>query len=368
VGYQFQIHPYQGMLQQGVVEWNSPSNIALVKYWGKYPEQLPRNASLSFALNKSLTTTTVSYYVSGNITKPEVRFLFEGKENTIFASRVTGYLEKIKPYLPFLGHCNLKIDSRNTFPHSSGIASSASSMSALALCLCVIEHNLTGSGVSSPVFFERASFLSRLGSGSASRSVYGGYSVWGHSPLANNSSNEYAVPLQRNIHPLFSELHDAILLVSKSGKKVSSTAGHQLMEGHPFASARYTQADANLTGMVHSMESGDWELFSTITENEALTLHSMMLSSTPSFILLRPESLSIIEKIKYFREQNNLPVCFTIDAGPNIHLIYPAEVKMQVQDFINSELVYFCQEKLWIDDGMGNGPELIQNNKNENKN
>ena len=121
----------------GSTNWMSPSNIALIKYWGKKDLQTPINPSLSFTLKQCYTETSVSYKPSKSGFKYE--FLFEGKSKPHFKKKLDKYFERIIPYLPFLNQLSIKIDSKNTFPHSSGIASSASAFSALSLCLIILR-------------------------------------------------------------------------------------------------------------------------------------------------------------------------------------------------------------------------------------
>lgn len=350
--------PVQVENGQGKFSWKSPSNIALIKYWGKHGVQLPKNPSLSFTLRKSLTETTIEYKINPDF-KLTIDFSFEGQKKEAFAKKIISFLNSVKIYYPFLNNCHLKIESSNTFPHSSGIASSASSMSALALGLTSIEAEISNNTISDNDFFRKASFISRLGSGSASRSVYGGYNVWGYDKSFPGSSDDYAIPVNDIIHADFRNLADAILIAGKSKKSVSSTAGHQLMKGHPYAESRFKQARENIANLKTALQEGNWPSFIEIVENEALSLHAMMLTSSFSYLLLKPQSVSIIENIKVFREQNNIPVCFTIDAGPNIHMIYPAEFGQEVKQFINNKLLEFCEESMWIDDMIGEGPELI---------
>jgi len=96
-----------------------------------------------------------------------------------------------------------------------------------------------------------------------------------------------------------------------------------------------------------------------IVENEALSLHAMMMTSNPSFLLLKPNSLELINRIRRFREKTQIPVCLTIDAGPNIHLLYFQENEMDVKAFIERELIAFCETGKWIDDQIGSGPERL---------
>ena len=153
---------------EGQVAWRGPSNIALVKYWGKHGRQLPSNPSISLTLSQAYSQTQVAYQYQDSRSAPSVVFTFEGKPQAAFEEKIKKYLSSIQDVFPIVSHLNLKIDSHNTFPHSSGIASSASSMSALAMCLAEIKQSLLGQA---QMNLGQASELSRLGSGSASRSI-----------------------------------------------------------------------------------------------------------------------------------------------------------------------------------------------------
>ncbi len=345
---------------QGETAWRAPSNIALVKYWGKYGNQLPKNASISFTLNNACTETSVKYIAKESDDKNiELKFLFEGKENPKFAEKIQKFLESIVPHFPFLPHFTFEINSTNSFPHSTGIASSASSMAALALCLTQIENDLDG-GMFPLQFFEKASMIARLGSGSACRSIFPYLAVWGKHPSIPLSSNEYAVPFHDTVHPVFKTFKDAILIVSSEEKSVSSRAGHALMEGNPFSESRYKQAENNLNNLVGCLKEGNVEKFGEIVENEALTLHALMMCSTPSYMLILPNTLKIIDLIKTYREEKSVPLYYTLDAGPNVHLLYPAENAADVETFIQQTLLAYCEQGKVIYDEVGKGPTKLK--------
>lgn len=344
--------------QAGKVSWESPSNIALVKYWGKYGDQLPQNPSLSFTLKHSKTITSIDYWQScGN--QPKLEFYFEGKRNEKFEQKISRYIEKISAYMPFVRQLQLKIDSANTFPHSAGIASSASSFSALALCLCSMERNLFGTPSADDEFYQKASFLARLGSGSACRSTYGKLALWGKTDSVISSSNEVAIPIDNGISPVFKSYHDAILIIDSGRKEVSSTGGHALMQKHRYSQSRYNQAQENLKSILAHMQSGDEAGFAQVVENEAMSLHALMMSSVPSVMLLKPNTLLAIERLKEFRLKENISFTFTLDAGPNIHILYPESVREQMVRFIESNLLNLCENGRWIDDEISAGPTPI---------
>ncbi|HOU47198.1 MAG TPA: hypothetical protein PLL99_05300, partial [Chitinophagales bacterium] len=254
---------------------------------------------------------------------------------------------------------SLEINSSNSFPHSTGIASSASSMAALALCLTSIENELDG-GMYPALFFEKASMIARLGSGSACRSVYPYLAAWGKHSAIPFSSNEHAVPAFEGVHPVFKTFKDAILIVSADEKAVSSRAGHALMEGNPFAESRYQQAANHQSALVAAMQSGDIPAFGEIIENEALTLHALMMCSTPLYMLMLPNTLKIIDLIKTYRAENNVPLYYTLDAGPNVHLLYPEENAEEVELFIGKMLLPHCEQQRVIFDKVGSGPVRLK--------
>lgn len=336
--------------------WSSPSNIALVKYWGKYPVQIPANPSVSFTLSKSLSKLSIIAEPS-NKGEVSVDFYFENELNAKFQAKIEKFLVTQTERFPWLKKFHLIMHSENTFPHSSGIASSASSMSALNLAMLSLDQQITGHVQGTEDFFKEASDLSRQASGSAARSVYPMLATWGEIDHVQDSSNLYAHPLSKeDVAPVFHNFCDSIIIVDAGEKSVSSRAGHALMETHPFAQERYKRARFNLSRLLVAMKSGDMNTFIEVVEEEALMLHSMMMTSIPSYILLKPDSLLLIEKIKEFRNVQKIPVCFTIDAGPNIHLLYPAEHKTAVQSWLAADFSHF---KI-IHDEVGNGPELLK--------
>lgn len=340
---------------KGEVSWQSPSNIALVKYWGKYGRQLPSNPSVSFTLKNAHTKMRMKYK-EGN---GQVVLFFEEKRNEAFEARIAKFIASIKDVYPFLQNIDLEIHSSNSFPHSAGIASSASAMSALCLCLCSIEKNHFLGLKKQEDFLKKASYLSRLASGSACRSVYPKLGQWGYHSEIESSTDLFAIDVSHSVDPIFHSFKNSILIASAKEKSVSSSAGHQLMENNPFAEVRFKQANRNLKDLMHAMKLGDLDEFIRIVEEEALTLHALMMTSNPSYILMKANSLILIEKVRAFREETKLPLCFTLDAGPNLHLLYPASIQQEVQAFIQAELKSFCENGMIIEDEVGEGASLI---------
>ncbi|MDO6738388.1 diphosphomevalonate decarboxylase [Wenyingzhuangia sp. 2_MG-2023] len=345
--------------ESGQVTWQTPSNIALVKYWGKREPQLPENTSISFTLSNCCTTTTLQYKKRENKQDGfDFDVIFEGKKNEAFKPKIETFFKRIEVYVPFLKDYYFTIESSNSFPHSSGIASSASGMSAIAMCLMSLEKELTPD-LTEEFFYQKASFLARLGSGSACRSVKGEMVVWGEHPEIKGSSDLYGVEFLDEVAPVFKNYQDTILLVDKGEKQVSSTVGHGLMHGHPFATQRFAQAQENISSIKNIFTTGEIDAFITLVESEALTLHAMMMTSQPYFILMKPNTLEVINKVWKYRKDTDSKLCFTLDAGANVHLLYPEAEKETVQQFISKELAVFCKNGEFIHDQVGMGAKML---------
>ena len=131
------------------------------------------------------------------------------------------------------------------------------------------------------------------------------------------------------------------------------------MEGNPFAPLRYELADRNLGNLMKAFKEGDLETFGTIAEEEALMLHALMMTSHPSYILMEPNSIEAIKRVRNWRKEHAKPLYFSLDAGPNLHLLYPDDISAEVADFINKDLVELCQNGKVISDRVGLGAREI---------
>ena len=364
-------------LEDGSYTWKAPSNIALVKYWGKKDVQIPENPSLSFTLSNCFTETTLEFKrrkktksetprpsndpdFNQILSQGEFKFdvLLDGERKPEFSKKIGEFIIRIARLVPFISDYNWVIKTHNSFPHSSGIASSASGMAALALCIMSMEKALNPS-ITDELFYKKASLLARLGSGSAARSIQGELVVWGAHKEIEGSSDWYGVEFPHRVHENFQNYQDTILLVDKGQKVVSSTVGHNLMHGHPFAQKRFEQANENLSKLSEILQNGDMEAFVNLVESEALTLHAMMMASNPYFILMKPNTLQIIDKIWAYRASTDSNICFTLDAGANVHVLFPEKEKEAVNNFIVNELVQFCQKNEYIRDSVGHGAKQM---------
>ena len=318
-----------------------PSNIALIKYWGKYENQIPANPSISYTLSQCRTITEMEFAEGENFS---VKLFLSGKEEPKFAEKTAKYLAGIEKYLPWVLRGSFVIKTENTFPHSSGIASSASGFGALAKCLMALDKEIS-SEKSPEETLQKASLLARLGSGSACRSLYNGLVVWGATPVVSGSADEYAVPYPvSEIHPIFRNFNDWVMLIHEGQKSVSSTVGHGLMNGNPYAQVRFAEAAKNFFTLQEILKNGDMDGFIRLVEHEALTLHAMMMVSDPAFILMQTGTLETIHKVWDFRRETGLPLFFTLDAGANVHLMFPNDGRQErIKAFIETELLAYTQ-------------------------
>jgi diphosphomevalonate decarboxylase len=336
--------------------WQSPSNIAIVKYWGKKDGQLPATPSLSMTLDLAVSKTSLLVSVEET---PKGLISVNDDPNHPFLPKMQQFFHWMTGEIPLFNKITATVTTHNSFPHSTGIASSASGMSAFTLCLLSVANRILEAGISTEELIHLASYAARMGSGSACRSLYKGFTVWGKSTCVPASADEYAIPVNESVHPEMLSLRDAILVISGNPKSLPSTLGHRSMNGHPFFSGRIGQANHNLEEALHALASNDFEKLSFIAECEALTLHALIMSADPGTILMKPATLLAIDAIRNARK-GGLPLFFTLDAGANVHVMYPATSEFQVEKYINDVLRPLCEDGRVIFDGCGRGPVCIE--------
>ena len=325
----------------GSLTRQAPSNIALVKYWGKHGRQLPRNPNASLTLTVARTITELAWTerTDGQRAGISLELFYDGTAKPAFAERVKAFFAGLTDVYPFLPQLHWTVRTRNTFPHGAGIASSASAMAALAVCLTDFEGLHFPDAPTGTERQRKASYLARLGSGSASRSVFAKAAAWGETHALDGSSDEYAVGLGHRLHPVFHDYQDTILLVSEAEKSVSSSAGHGLMDGQAYAQTRYALANRRFERLLEILRRGDLDNFCALVERDALDLHALMMQSAPPYLLMEPGTVAIMKAVQAFRQNTGTPLCFTLDAGPNVHLLYPRSATAEVDAFVAAELM-----------------------------
>lgn len=295
----------------------APANIAFIKYWGKKDDELrlPINSSISMNLSEAHTTTTVEF--KWGLKQDQVIFLGDENSSKLTRPLLFGRNYESKEALRVIKHLdrfrkiaklNLKAEvvTRNNFPRSTGVASSASGFAALtvaaasALGLKLSEKELT--------------IFARLGSGSACRSIPDGFVIW---EAGKSSETSFA----QSLYPeSYWDLCDILVIVKTSAKKVSSTVGMELAKTSPFFTSRLLSLPLRIEKVRTALKKKNFRLLGETIEEECVNMHAVMMTQTPPLFYWNGATLEIIKAVREWRE-GMLPVYFTVDAGPNVHLI-----------------------------------------------
>jgi len=281
----------------------APANIAFIKYWGKINEKLrlPANSSISMNLSEASSRTFVEFNSSF---KKDTVFIGGKKVIGVEEERVIEHLDRVRKMAGM--KLFAKVISENNFPKSAGIASSASGFAALSLAAS------TAAGLN--LSEKDLSILARLGSGSACRSIPDGFVEW---KFGQKSGDSFASSLYPSD---YWDIYDLIVIVGGKSKKISSTEGHTFATSSPFYKTRILGMEKKVAEIKNALKNKDFTKFGTILEAEAINMHTVMMTSSPPLYYLLPESLKIIYSVMEWRE-TGLEAYFTIDAGPNIHII-----------------------------------------------
>lgn len=295
-------------------------NIAFIKYWGNRDQKLriPANGSISMNLKQLETRTTVTFDPS--LVRDQL-ILNGNLEDGIVLERVSAFLNRIRSMAGFNGFAS--VESENNFPTGTGIASSASAFAALSYAastacgLCLSEREL--------------SQLARMGSGSASRSIPGGFVEW--LPGTDHDSS-FAFSIAE---PIQWDLTDLIVLISREHKETGSSQGHTLADTSPIQKARVKDANRRLEICRKALLERDFPVFAEIVEQDCNLMHAVMMTSIPPLNYWHPGTLDVMRAVQFWRREG-MQVCYTIDAGPNVHVICPtAEAKIVKENLYSLE-------------------------------
>ena len=296
------------------------TNIAFIKYWGKANEELmiPQNNSLSLTLDAFYTETRVKW--SHEFTQDEL--ILDGKIQDAKSVKKT---QKILNYIRSQAQIDsyARIESKNFVPTAAGLASSASGLAALAGAASLAANlNLSRTELSS---------LARLGSGSACRSIYGGFVEWekGHDHFSS-----HAVPIDAADW----DLAMIFIIVRSQPKEISSTLGMQrAVSTSPYYDGWLSSTEKDLEQMKKAIKDRDFKQMGEIAESSALKMHALNFSSRPPFNYWSPESIEAMNLVKVLR-QKGFSAYFTMDAGPNVKVICPASQMDEIYAFLSQEM------------------------------
>lgn len=278
-------------------------NIALIKYWGNLDSQLrlPVSSSISFNLAELNTETTVEW--EPGLDTDEAWINGSRAEGPALA-RISLHLDHVRRLAGHSGHA--RVQSANNFPTGTGIASSASAFAALSLA--------ASAALGLRLSERELSTLARLGSGSASRSIPGGYVAWYTAATHEASYAETIAPVDHW------DLVDLIAIVSREHKQTGSTAGHDLAATSPLQAARIASAQARFETCQTALLARDFEALAAVVELDSNVMHSVMMTSTPPLFYWLPPTLNLMHRVRTWRAAGH-SICYTLDAGPNVHCI-----------------------------------------------
>jgi diphosphomevalonate decarboxylase len=287
-------------------------NIAFIKYWGNRDAvlRIPANGSISMNLEGLETRTMVTF--DANLRQDQLT-LNGQPANEEARRRVSSLLDQVR----LMAGINLgaQVESRNNFPTGAGIASSASAFAALSLA--------ASAAAGLQVDERERSRLARRGSGSACRSVPGGFVEW---RAGTDDESSYAYSLAPAKHW---DLVDCVAVVSQAHKPTGSTQGHALAESSPLQAARVASAAGRLEACRNAIVQRDFAALAAVAELDCNLMHAVMMTSQPPLLYWQPATLAVMHAVQEWRA-DGLPVFYTIDAGPNVHVLCPAEASPEV--------------------------------------
>jgi diphosphomevalonate decarboxylase len=305
------------------------ANIALIKYWGNRDDRLrlPSNGSISMNLEGLFARTQVAF--DPGLTQDTL--LLNGKQETGKAlERMSGFFDLVRG----LARMDIyaQVSSENNFPTGAGIASSAAAYAALSLA----ASQALDLGLSEV----ELSYLARRGSGSACRSIPGGFVEWF---AGADDASSFAVSIAPPDHW---RLVDCIAIVEPKPKATGSTEGHRLAATSPLQSARVADAPRRLEACRRAILERDFDALAAVTELDSNLMHAVMMTSSPPLFYWQPSSLLLMKEIADWR-QHGLPACYSLDAGPNVHVLCLEEaagqVKHRLEEFPEVSEVLACK-------------------------
>ena len=294
------------------------SNIAFIKYWGNadHDLRLPLNPTLSMNLDGLYTETTVEW--QADLSADTLQLNGKVAEEAAL-QRVTTYFDQIRARYGVTGRAI--ITSKNNFPTGAGIASSASAFASLALA----ATRAAGLQLDE----KELSTLARLGSGSAARSVPTGFVAW-------QAGDSHETAYAESIAPVdYWELVDVIAIVSTQHKPTGSTQGHKLADTSDLQPGRLQHIQDRFYRCQEAILNRDFPAFADVVELDSNLMHAVMMTSHPPLFYWQPASLQLMETIRRSRAEG-LNVCYTLDAGPNVHCLCTADDAVVVQERVQA--------------------------------
>jgi diphosphomevalonate decarboxylase len=328
----------------------APSNIALLKYWGKQAgqQQWPTNPSISLSLSTLQSTTYAEVLPTGS----EHLVQFNGEmctRNFPDTHKIFLHLDRIASIIG--SSKKLRITTANSFPTACGIASSASGFAALtiaALAAYTEAPRLEALASSHGWTREALAALARLGSGSACRSLWGGIVTWLPGPSAQEQKVGQLYPSS------YWDLCDTVVLVSHGKKPTSSSAAHEHAWSSPLFAPRLAGFAEKYAAFTAALAARSMTLLGPLIEQEALEMHAVMMTATPSTHFFSTATAELLRWVRSLRQREGLALYFTLDAGPNVHILGEYSQQLRLHRLLKTEQAEYS----FLFDRLGEGPSL----------
>jgi len=328
---------------------SAPSNIAFLKYWGKEDEKLqwPSNNSLSMTLSECQTFTKA--YAREGLEKFSFKKEEGNKQDNSFNLKVIKHLEFLKKKYQFPSF--LEVSTHNNFPTASGVASSASGFAALTLAAIAAWTESSSFEELEEKGFSRETLahLARVGSGSAGRSLFGGYVVWEKGASSEEQRFRSFLPKSHW------DLADTIVILSQEEKSLSSREAHKRVPTSPLFSVRLSGLCERQMLFAQALEKKDIKSLGALLEAESLEIHFILMTAMEPFSYLKDNTLEFLSWLRNLRQETHLEVYFTIDAGANVHVICELSEREKFLFYLKRDF----PKTSFLLDRVGDGPKLF---------
>lgn len=325
--------------QTDTTTYRAYTNIALIKYWGKRNNELflPMTSSLSLTLDQFYTETSLAW----NHDSKKDTFTLDGQKQDDAAT------EKVSHFIDMFRNLSgiqkpVHVTSYNHVPTAAGLASSASAFAALAsVCNDFFDTKLSDKELST---------YARQGSGSATRSLFGGFTLW-HKGVGDQSETSYA----EMIDPADWDLGMVVVMINKQQKKISSRVGMEhTIETSPFYQLWPQTVEVDLKAILPAIKEKDFKKVGAIAEHNAMKMHATIIAANPSMTYWEPETITAMNIVRELRD-SGIDCYFTIDAGPNVKVLCRLSQADIVKDAFKA---HFAEDRL-VTTGPGKAPHKI---------
>ncbi|HON19448.1 MAG TPA: hypothetical protein PK990_09845 [Salinivirgaceae bacterium] len=311
---------------KGIIAYSSPVNVSLIKNFGSYRRRYTGSPSISITLDKLRSETWVMYHYDSS-KHFSVNAKINGVESEYLIRRVKNWFHKASAIFPWITNTEFEI-SVNIDEQQIPFVGIYTAMTSLSFCVAEIASRLGKFDEKSNL--QTISSLALLDSENAARSVFGGFVSVGKTDVLPWSSDKYATPYQRG-----ALIFDKLLVTTLVFDDTQEIPNADILTNHPYMEVRQKHAHSNFNRFLHALDEGQWDVFESISENEALTHAGLLISAENSNFLPSAQLIDTIRRLRDFRSECECPVTFTFDRELRLHLLYPPIAKDNLLNFLS---------------------------------